>query len=383
MSRLDELLRELCPDGVEYKALEDCCEVLDRKRKPVTKAARESGEFPYYGANGIQDYVSDYIFDGTFVLVGEDGSVITPTGRPVVNWAEGKIWVNNHAHIIAEGKGVLLRFLYHFIQTVDVSPYIHGNIPKFTGGDFKSVKVPVPPLEVQSEIVRILDNFTELTAELTARKQQYEYYRDVLFELSDCIEMPICEIAQTNIGLATSVTKHKRDSGVPLIHNSDIQQNAIVLKNVEYISEEFAAKNSKKILHKGDIITVHTGDVGTSAVIDELFDGAIGFTTITTRVNDVTMILPQYLCHYLNSHRCKSDIATMTISDRSNLNQSSFEKLMIPIPSLTKQQQIIDILNRFNVLCSDITSGLPAEIEARQKQYEYYRDKLLTFKELA
>ena len=159
------------------------------------------------------------------------------------------------------------------------------------------VLIPVPPLEVQSEIVRILDNFTELTAELTARKQQYEYYRDVLFELSDCIEMPICEIAQTNIGLATSVTKHKRDSGVPLIHNSDIQQNAIVLKNVEYISEEFAAKNSKKILHKGDIITVHTGDVGTSAVIDELFDGAIGFTTITTRVNDVTMILPQYLCH--------------------------------------------------------------------------------------
>ena len=186
MSRLDELLRELCPDGVEYKALEDCCEVLDRKRKPVTKAARESGEFPYYGANGIQDYVSDYIFDGTFVLVGEDGSVITPTGRPVVNWAEGKIWVNNHAHIIAEGKGVLLRFLYHFIQTVDVSPYIHGNIPKFTGGDFKSVKVPVPPLEVQSEIVRILDSFTQITAELQgklnaelqARKKQYEYYSE-------------------------------------------------------------------------------------------------------------------------------------------------------------------------------------------------------------
>lgn len=118
-------------------------------------------------------------------------------------------------------------------------------------------------------------------------------------------------------------------------------------------------------------------------MIDDKFDGAIGFTTITTRINDSSEILPQYLCHYLNSHRCKADIATMTISDRSNLNQSSFEKLMIPIPSIEKQQQIIDTLDRFDAICSDISSGLPAEIEARQKQYEYYRDKLMTFKQLA
>ena len=91
MSKLKELIREYCPDGVEYKKLGDCCTVLDKKRKPVTKAAREAGEYPYYGANGIQDYVSNYIFDGTFVLVGEDGSVITKAGTPVVTWAEGKI----------------------------------------------------------------------------------------------------------------------------------------------------------------------------------------------------------------------------------------------------------------------------------------------------
>lgn len=73
MSKLNELIQQYCPDGVEYKKLEDCCTVLDKKRKPVTKAVREAGEYPYYGANGIQDYVADYIFDGTFVLVGEDG----------------------------------------------------------------------------------------------------------------------------------------------------------------------------------------------------------------------------------------------------------------------------------------------------------------------
>lgn len=90
MSKLDELIQELCPDGVEFCPLEQCCNILDRKRKPVTKSAREAGDYPYYGANGIQDYVSDYIFDGTFILVGEDGSVITDRGTPVVTWHQGK-----------------------------------------------------------------------------------------------------------------------------------------------------------------------------------------------------------------------------------------------------------------------------------------------------
>ncbi len=146
MSKLDELIERMCPDGVDFLPLEKCCTVLDNKRKPITKSSREQGEYPYYGANGVQDYVSDYIFDGIFVLVGEDGSVVTPNGNPIVNWAEGKIWVNNHAHIVAEKEGVLLRFLYHFLQTVNVSPYIHGNIPKLTGGDFRTIQVPVPPL---------------------------------------------------------------------------------------------------------------------------------------------------------------------------------------------------------------------------------------------
>ena len=180
MSKLKELIAELCPNGVEYEALEKCCVILDKKRKPITKSARTNGEYPYYGANGIQDYVDNYIFDGTYVLVGEDGSVITKRGTPVVTWATGKIWVNNHAHIIEELSGVSLRYLYHFLQTVDVTPLIHGNIPKLTGKDFKNIPIPVPPLPVQEEIVRILDSFTSLTAELQARQKQYEYYRDQL-----------------------------------------------------------------------------------------------------------------------------------------------------------------------------------------------------------
>lgn len=184
MSRIEELLKEKCPDGVEFRRLEDCCNILDKKRKPVTKSAREAGEYPYYGANGIQDYVSDFIFDGTFVLVGEDGSVITPNGTPVVTWATGKIWVNNHAHIIEEIEGVDLRYMFHYLQTVYVGDLIHGNIPKLNQGDFRQIEIAVPPIEVQQEIVRILDKFTELEtelqAELDARQKQYEYYENKL-----------------------------------------------------------------------------------------------------------------------------------------------------------------------------------------------------------
>ena len=122
------------------------------------------------------------------MLVGEDGSVITPSGTPVVNWAEGKIWVNNHAHIISEKEGVLLRYLFHYLQIINITPLIHGNIPKLTGGDFRALNIPVPPLPVQEDIVRILDKFYDLTADLTAglpaeieaRRKQYEYYRDQL-----------------------------------------------------------------------------------------------------------------------------------------------------------------------------------------------------------
>ena len=174
--------------SIEWKKLEECCQIWDNKRKPITKGARVAGEYPYYGANGVQDYVADYIFDGKYVLVGEDGSVITPNGTPVVNWAEGKIWVNNHAHIISEKEGVLLRYLFHYLQIINITPLIHGNIPKLTGGDFRALNIPVPPLPVQEEIVRILNKFYDLTSDLTAglpaeieaRRKQYEYYRDKL-----------------------------------------------------------------------------------------------------------------------------------------------------------------------------------------------------------
>ena len=181
---------------MKVKRLDECCNIIDNLRMHVRKADRTEGEYSYYGANGIQDCVSDYLFDGSFVLVGEDGSVVTDKGKPVVNWASGKIWVNNHAHIIEEADGVMLRYLFHYIQTLDVAPLIRGNIPKLTGRDFRALQILVPTFSVQQKIVKTLDKFDTLTnsltqgipAEIEARQKQYEYYRDKLLDFKELTE---------------------------------------------------------------------------------------------------------------------------------------------------------------------------------------------------
>jgi type I restriction enzyme S subunit len=166
---------------VEYRKLGDCARILDSQRKPVTKGKRTNGVYPYYGANGIQDYVADYIFDGDYLLIGEDGSVINPDKSPVLNWASGKFWVNNHAHILAENLDIaLLRYLFYALQKSDVSDIVRGIPPKLNQVNLRNIEIPIPPLAVQEEIVKILDRFAEYTAELQARKEQYEYYRNLL-----------------------------------------------------------------------------------------------------------------------------------------------------------------------------------------------------------
>ena len=404
MTKLNELIQQFCPDGVEYKTLGSFA-TISRGGNFQKKDFRDDG-FPciHYG----QIYTKYGLFvDKTVsfispacaskqktaskndIIMAVTSENIEDVCKCIVWLGDGEVAVSGHSAIIRHSQNPkYLAYYFHSRMFFDQKRKLaHGTkVIEVTPDKLASVKIPLPPIEVQREIVRILDNFTELTAELTAeftaRKKQYEYYRDKLLAYNYDVELfTISDITETSIGLATSVSQHKRENGVILLHNSDIQQNKIVLHPVEYISKEFAQKNKKKVLRKGDIITVHTGDVGTSAVIDDEYDGAIGFTTITTRIKDTARVNPYFLCHYLNSHKCKQDIASMTISDRSNLNQKSFNTIQIPVPPLEIQNRIVNVLDNFDAICSDLKIGLPAEIAARQKQYEFYRDKLLTFKE--
>lgn len=378
MSKLDELLAELCPNGVEYRKLEDCCNVLDKKRKPVTKSAREAGEYPYYGANGIQDYVSDYIFDGIFVLVGEDGSVITKAGTPVVTWAEGKIWVNNHAHIIEGTEDVLLRYLFHYIQTIDVTTLIHGNIPKLTGRDFRALQIPVPPLEVQREIVHILDSFTlltaELTAELIARKKQYEYYEYNLLFDDKYKKLKLYDLCTVNQGLQIPISKRLKEPRENCYRYITVQ----FLKNNE--DEQYYIENPDKnvICKEDDILVTRTGSTG---VIVYGVEGC--FHNNFFKVTPNELIHKKYMYFLLRSKYMYNKMLTAasggTVPD---LPHKKFYALEVPVPTIDEQKHIVEMLEKFNELSKDVSSGLPAEIEAREKQYEFYRDKLLSFKQL-
>lgn len=399
MSKLDELIQELCPDGVETFPLEECCNILDKKRKPVTKNSREKGEYPYYGANGVQDYVSDYIFNGKFVLVGEDGSVITKSGTPVVTWAEGKIWVNNHAHVIEEKSGTMLRYLYFYIQTIDVTSLIHGNIPKLTGRDFRSLKIALPPLEIQREIVRILDNFTnltaELTAELTARQKQYEFYRDKLLtfdvlrggtiDFSREILCRIADLGKWSGGKTPSMAEKKYwESGtIPWVSSKDVKQ-PILSDTIDHITNAAVDEASMTVYPAGSVAIVTR-----SGILRHTFP--VTYIPFETTVNQDIKILvtkegisSRYVSHALQAYG--ESIRRTTKKQGGTVDSLDFQKVLaykIPVPPLDVQNRIVNVLDNFEKICSDLNIGLPAEIEARQKQYEYYRDKLLTFKEVA
>lgn len=387
MAKLEELIQEFCPNGVEYRNLENCCEILDNKRKPVTKVAREAGEYPYYGANGIQDYVADYIFDGTFVLVGEDGSVVTEQGTPIVTWATGKIWVNNHAHIVAKKEGISLRYLYHFIQTVNVKPLIHGNIPKLTGGDFRAIQIPVPPLPVQNEIVRILDTFTELTSELTseltARKKQYEYYRNLLLEhpKNESSMVAISELGKWSGGKTPSTANKEfwENGTIPWISSKDMKFPALE-DTEDHLTEKALTEGGMTLLPEGTVAIVTR-----SGILKHTFP--VAYVPFRTTVNQDIKVLvvkeglsARYVFHALQTYG--EDIRKSTKKQGGTVDSLDFQKVLayeIPVPALDVQNRLVEVLDNFEAICSDLKIGLPAEIEARQKQYEFYRDALLTY----
>ena len=175
---------------VEWKTLGDLGENLDSKRKPITSGLREAGSIPYYGASGIVDYVKDYIFDGDFLLISEDGANLLARNTPIAFSISGKSWVNNHAHVIKFDSYAERRYVEYYLNSIDLAPYISGAAqPKLNKKNLESIRIPNPSPEDKERIVSILDKFDALTnsineglpREIELRQKQYEHYRDLLF----------------------------------------------------------------------------------------------------------------------------------------------------------------------------------------------------------
>lgn len=367
MNKIETLLKELCPNGVEWKSLGESCEIANSGRKPVKSSLRESGDIPYYGANNIQDYVNGYTHDGDYILIAEDGSASLENYS--VQRVKGKFWANNHVHVIRGKDKVINGFLFHYFKYMNFSAYLTGGTrAKLTKGKLIGIKIPIPPLEIQEKIVKILDKFTdyvtELTTELTLRQKQYHYYRDKLlaFDNEEVEWKTLNEISTNMDNLRRPVTKTLRNNGIyPYYGASGI---------VDYVGEYIFEGNFLLVSEDGANLKVRNTPIAFS------ISGKNWVNNHAHVLKFNNLVTQKFVEYYLNSIDLSNYISGAA---QPKLNQKNLNMIKIPHPTLERQEQIVSVLNTFEKLCNDIINGLPKEIELRQKQYEYYRDKLLSF----
>ena len=409
MSRLEELIQQLCPDGVEYKEL-GAVSSISRGGSFQKKDFVQTG-FPciHYGQiytkynlfvkNAISYITADVAEKQKRAVTGDIVMAVTSENiedvcRCVAWLGDGEIAVSGHAAIIhhtLEPK-YLVYYLSSSLFFQQKLKLVQGTkVIEVSPEKLKRVKIPIPPLEVQQEIVRILDQFTELTAELTAeltsRKKQYAYYRDKLLTFTD--EVPLATLG--DVALVTKLagfefTKYVRysDSGNMIaLRGLNVKNGKLDLTDVKYIDNSDFSKLTRSKLHIGDMLFTYVGTIGQVALIDEEDKFYLAPNVALIRSVD-DKLSPQYMRYYFQSSNFwKTQInKLMQSSSMQNIPMEKIRKFTIPLPPLDEQHRIVSILDRFDTLSNDLTSGLPAEIEARQKQYEYYRDKLLAFPEL-
>jgi type I restriction enzyme S subunit len=265
------------------KVLGDVCDILDYRRKPITKRDRESGEFPYYGATGVLDHVSGYLFDEPLVLVGEDGAKWA-SGDSTAFPVSGKVWVNNHAHVIRPHKTELIdNWLIHFLNHSDLTQFVSGlTVPKLNQGTLREIPIPVPPLPEQERILAILDKAFEGIATVKANAEKNLHNARAIFEsqLEAVFRQRGPGWAEKRLGSLFEIGSSKRiyekdwtTSGVPFYGGRELvklAKHGTVVSNV-YISNEKYTEYAGKydMPKKGDILITARGTIGVGFVVQD------------------------------------------------------------------------------------------------------------------
>jgi len=279
---------------------------------------------------------------------------------------------------------VNFKYFYYLLNTIEID---HSQHARYWISEFAPKEIPVPPLEIQDEIVRILDKFTqleaELEAELEARKTQYEFYRESLFNIHVSKQKSIDAVCSIWRG-RRFVKDDIRSEGVPAIHYGEIytKYGLAAQKTYSFLDPELASK--LRVVSPGDVVLVSAGetieDIGKSFTWLGDEDAVIHDACYGIRSSEID---PRYMVHFFNTHNFRSQLRKYISSSKiSAISPEKLGKVFIPVPSAQEQKEIADILDSIDSLISDLTVGLPGEIAARRQQYEYYRRKLLTFKEL-
>ena len=375
MSELERLIQEYCPNGVLFKTIDELCDVFTGGEAPADcikgKPADDVCKYPVYSnginENAIYGYSASYVIDKTGVTFSSIGTIGHPEIReakftPIIRL---KVIIPKNDNVLSVG------FLKYALEVVDFTQN-KSSVPNVNAKMIKAIKVPVPPIDIQNKIVRILDNFkkrtteltTDLASELTARKKQYYHYRRTLIENAP-------DLQPFSLGdLATIKTGNKPE--MILETQTDYEYINAGTSNSGYAESSNCS---------GDTVTTPSrGQGGIGFVGYQKNPFWLGPLCYRIQSKDTNIVLNRYLYYYLTCFNEKI-LAFKKEGGTPAVNASDLLGIDIVVPPLAEQQRIVDILDRFDALYNDISAGIPAEIEARQKQYEYYRDKLLTFKE--
>lgn len=361
MEKIEEMIKRLCPEGVEYVKLGEVCKTITPPAKLKTNQYQSSG--PYMIIDQGQDYCAGYT-DNENVLLPADEYVLYGDHTCSVKY------VNKRFAQGADGLKILkfkencnTKYLYYALSNYNIQSREY----KRHWLQAKEIQIPLPPLPIQEAIVEILDNFSrlsaELQAELQARKQQYAYYRNQLLTRFAPDE-PVREYA---LGDITSVLRGKRLTKSQLDEFGKYKVYHGGLEPIGLYNEKNRDAQTVMIINVG-------ASAGTIGYSDEDFWSSDGCFCL----KHCELIDNKYLYYFLQTKEnlLKSKVRHAGIP---TLDSKVIEDMKIQLPSLTEQARIVSILDKFEALINDLSQGLPAEIEAVQKQYEYYRNKLLTF----
>lgn len=372
MNRLNELIQELCPNGVEYKKVKEAFRRL--RGTPITAGKMKEIEDPngeikiFAGGKTIINAKEENIPNANITRV--PAVLVQSRGIIDVVYYDKPFTFKNEMWAYTADNEIEVKYLYYVLKN-DIQSFRDaasgmGSLPQISLPVTEDLRIPLPPLPVQQEIVRILDNFTELTAELTAelaaRRKQYEHYREKILHAESA------EI-KTIMDICGQITTGKLDANA-MVENG---QYPFFTCNAEPYRIDTYAFDTEAILVSGN---------GSQIGHLNYYKGKFNAYQRTYVLSDFQGINVRYFYLYLKSYLREYIVKNSKKGSVPYITLPMLQKFKVPVPDLNTQRNIADSLGYFDNICSNLTSGLPAEIAARQKQYEYYRDKLLTFKEL-
>ena len=391
MHKIEELINKLCPNGIEKLLMK---EVANVSIGEFVHKNKQNDSFPYPVYNGgisNTGYYKEYNNEGKKVLISARGA-----NAGFVNKIDGRYWAGNSCYSISVKDETKLdwNYLYYYMKNNEsklLDKQQTGSIPSISKKQIEEFKVFVPPLEVQNEIVRILDELTikseklnqNLNKELVLRQKQYKYYKEKIICKDINIKwVPLLNVANTYTGLTYKPSDVSSD-GTLVLRSSNIQNNKLCFDDNVFVSIDNIPERA--IVKENDIlICVRNGSkalIGKSAIITK-HDKKMAFGAFMTILRATDEINSRYLLHVWQSSLIQDMIHNDSGMPINQITKKMLEKMKIPVPKKEEQEKIADTLDKFDAIFSEILDKINYEIDSQQKQYEYYRYKLLTFKEL-